>query len=270
MFAFQIFSSGTAFGLAVSVIGDQALVSNQNLPGFVPTAPSDEIIISRKQYVLSYNKTRREPNWVAWKIEESDFGSSGRSPFIVDTELEDYLGKLPNPLPAVKPTDYQGSCFDRGHQAPSGDRTLSTEDNQATFVMSNMIPQTAYLNRVIWEHLEAHSRDLVHQGKILYVVAGPVYDQDYGAIGPNHDIPVPSKDFKLIFVLEAGQTARDITASTPVISVLMPNILEDGSAPTGQSARCPSSDASKFLSNDWEKYQTPLSEIERISGISLH
>ena len=137
----------------------------------------------------------------------------------------------------------------------SGDHTSTPEDNEATFMMSNMIPQTAYLNRVIWEHLESHTRDLVKQeNKIIYVVAGPIYDQDFGAIGPAQDIPIPSKNFKMLLVLDRDVPVTQILRSAAVVSVIMPNVLADGTEPTNQALLCSQSiDTNAFSKDDWEK-----------------
>jgi len=256
-----------------TVIGSVALQSNDNLAGILPTTSQSEIIISRPQYVISYNKDRRTPNWVAWKLEADQLGTVGRSNnFMQDPDLETYLGR--SGQHAVDPDEYKNSCFDRGHQIPSGDRTDSAANNEATFMMSNMIPQTAYLNRVIWEHLEQYTRDLVRkQNKKVYVIAGPVYDENFGAIGPHQDIQVPSKDFKIIIVLDANQTAADITTSTPVIAVIMPNTTKDGSKPAIlKSQACgndESVDAVDADTNDWQQYETTVAQIESISGIKL-
>jgi endonuclease G len=142
-------------------------------------------------------------------------------------------------------------------------------NNEATFLMSNMIPQTPYLNRVIWKNLEQYSRDLVQkEGKKLYIVAGPIYDQNFGAIGPQKDIPVPSKEFKIIYILESNQTLADIDLLNPAIAVLMPNVLQDGSIPdTLSPANCNTINKPSIDRMDWQKYTTTLNEIERLSGL---
>ena len=50
-------------------------------------------------------------------------------------------------------TSYSGSGFDRGHNCPSADRTGSTADNTATFLMTNMMPQAPTNNQQTWAHL---------------------------------------------------------------------------------------------------------------------
>ncbi len=248
------------------------LEQNSNLAIKAPETDASEIILSREQYIISYNKDRRSPNWVAWKLEADQIGKSGRSNnFLIDTELDNYLSQNATNKHAVDAQDYKGSCFDRGHQVPSADRTDTLTNNETTFLMSNMIPQTPYLNRVVWEHLESYSRDLVlRQSKKLYTLAGPIYDQDLGSIGPQKDIPVPSKNFKIIFILDSNQTFQDINSSTPKIVVIMPNILQDGSLPnTNNQERCGTLKTDTTDKKDWMKYTTTIGEVERLSGIKF-
>ncbi len=256
-----------------AVLGNVAVKGNKNIAFNIPTSDLPEIILSRDQYILSYNKLTRNPNWVAWKMESSQMGGSGRSDaFDVDPDLKNYLATSQGAhFSAVEADEYRGSCFDRGHQIPSADRTDDIENNKITFLMSNMIPQTPYLNRVIWEHLEQYERNLVrNQNKKVYIIAGPIYDKVLGKIGPHADIEVPSKNFKVIIVLDANQTPADINSNTEIISVIMPNILQDGTSPVPNSAGCNGFSTNNSGSvDDWQKYRTTLVEIESLSGLKL-
>ncbi len=272
VFATLIFSQSLVSAKVEAVIGSVPLAKNPNLITAFPVTDLPEIVISRPQYIISYNKERRSPNWVAWMVDKSKLGTSGRSnAFTSDKELEKYLATADPGKHAVTPADYAGSCFDRGHQAPSGDRTDILANNEATFVMSNMIPQTQYLNRMIWEQLEQYTRDLVtKQKKKVYVIAGPIYDQDFGSIGPKMDIKVPSKDFKMIIILDENQTAKDITPTTPTILVVMPNTLQDGSVPVPNSVGCVGLPAaSNVAPGKWETYKSNLQDIQKLSGLQF-
>jgi endonuclease G len=262
-----------AFAKIEVVLGDLTLEENPNLALDAPETSDLEIIISRDQYVLSYNKEKRVPNWVAWKLEADQIGDSGRSNnFKIDSELDNYLTQNSfKPLRAVTQAEYKGSCFDRGHVIPSADRTDTIENNKSTFFMSNMTPQTPFLNRVIWAHLEQYTRDLVQkEGKKAYIIAGPIYDEDFGAIGPDHDIQVPSKEFKVIFVLDADQGPEDINEKTEVISVIMPNTLQDGSNPMeNKEELCKPLSGASQGKNDWVQYKTSIEEVENLSGLDI-
>lgn len=254
-----------------AVIGSVPLKQNDNV-SILPTTRNSEILISRKQYLISYNQTRRAPNYVEWKVEADQLGRVKRTNrFQEDPDLEDYLSRHDGGH-AVIPSDYKDSCFDRGHQVPSGDRTDTEENNATTFDMSNMLPQTPHLNRVIWEHLETYTRKLVsEQGKKVYIIAGPIYDADFGAIGPRKDIPVPSKNFKIVFILNENQNASDIDNSTPYIAVIMPNTLQNGQKPVANTPNCGGGmrEGSGGSRDDWQQYKTTIQDIEQQAGITL-
>ena len=57
--------------------------------------------------------------------------------------------------------DYVGSGFDRGHMVPNADRDKETSIpiNQATFLMTNMIPQSPANNQGPWANLEGIFKD---------------------------------------------------------------------------------------------------------------
>ena len=104
----------------------------------------------------------------------------------------------------------------------------------------------------------------------MYVIAGPIYDKDIGSIGPNRDIPVPSKDFKIVFILNADQKAADINQDTPYVAVIMPNILKNGKSPVPYTAQCGGGDQeSPSTSDDWKQYKTTLADVETQAALSF-
>jgi len=134
------------------------------------TTMSDNYLIVKQQYTLSYNNLKHIPNWVSWHVDSTNIGKEDRqNDFRADTTL-------PVSWYPVSPADYKNTGFDKGHQCPSGDRTSSIPDNSATFLMTNMIPQAPKNNEVTWKNLEDYSRSLVAQGNELYIICG-VYGQ---------------------------------------------------------------------------------------------
>lgn len=264
LFSILILCSFSSFAQELStVIGNVGLDLNPNKPIVFPKNLNNvpEILISRKQYLISFNPDTRLLNWVAWRLTPGDLGHVGRTnQFELDNDLEKFLLKINKH--AVSLDDYLNSCFDRGHQVPSADRDDSIENNLETFKLSNIIPQTGYLNRIIWEHLEAYSRDLVNkENKSLFLIAGPIYDLNYGKTGLNNDIIIPSKNFKIISSLDG----------TIKMSVIMPNILSDGTAPTDHEKLCNEKNLTNVSSdkNDWKKYLTNIEEINRLSHFTF-
>jgi endonuclease G len=47
----------------------------------------EAFLIARPQYVLSYNAKTRTPNWVAWRLRETDIGPIARASFVPDPAL---------------------------------------------------------------------------------------------------------------------------------------------------------------------------------------
>ena len=193
---------------------------------------SDNYLMEKKQYSESYNKSRLGPNWVAWHLDSSDIGESKRSnKFIADTELPDSWYKV-----TQKDYKYTQYGFDRGHLCPSADRTASAEDNQKTFLMSNMLPQAPDLNRITWEGLEEYERKLSLEGNELYIFAGGWGKGGTGNTGYFEEIPVnsgtsspqaitvPQYCWKIILALPEGEDDLNrIAADTTVIAVWIPN-----------------------------------------------
>ena len=187
-------------------------------------------------YILSYNKERGSANWVFWHLEKSDIGSTERSnDFAPDTALPKDWWILPN--------DYSGSNYDRGHMCPSKDRSDTEERNVETFLMSNMQPQTAKLNRKTWKYLEDYTREIVGKDNEAYVFAGC-----YGENGKiKEKVTIPTNCFKIIVLLPKGDDdLKRIDQNTRVIAVNMAN--------------------DESVSERWRTYLTTVDDIESKTG----
>jgi endonuclease G len=110
-----------------------ASATNRNLLLGNPSnaAPSvtstDNYLMVKPQYVLSYNNKTHTANWVSWQLNRSWIGTADRQ----DNFRPD--DALPNAWYKVRPNDYTRSGYDRGHIAASADRTRNEADNSATF-----------------------------------------------------------------------------------------------------------------------------------------
>ena len=77
------------------------------------TTNADNYLMLKPQYALSYNKSKGIPNWVSWQLNQSWLGNAPRqNNFRPDDSL-------PEGWYRVRPSDYTGSGFDKGHMAPS-------------------------------------------------------------------------------------------------------------------------------------------------------
>lgn len=226
----------------------------------VDQTQQDELLLVKPQYVLSYNRFRNAPNWAAWRLTAADLGDTGRtrSGFAPDPQLPDGVYR-------VLQGDYRGSGYDRGHLVPSAQRTADPEDNAATFLTTNILPQRHDLNAGAWESLESWSLDMARQGWELYTVAGGLYppqcatdrtgagnspDPSCESIGRSDDVTrrvgVPTSTWKVIVMVPQGAGLRGVSAQTPALAVDMPN---DGSA-----------------GHDWRRYVLSVDALEQRTG----
>lgn len=180
---------------------------------------TDDYLIIRPQYVVSYSNAKGQPNWVASELNASWYGDVERyeGNFITDNSL-------PASFLKIKDGDYTNSGFDRGHLVRSEERTATVDDNKSTFLMSNIIPQTPDLNRGVWLKLEYECERLCkEENKELFVVAGGIFHSNK-TLNDAGKVVIPDSCFKIIVVLDKGQTLANVTTSTPLIAVVMPNI----------------------------------------------
>ena len=210
--------------------------------------PTNYLLV-KPQYALSYHRDRGTPNWVSWHLSSAWLGSAARQ----DNFTAD------NTLPAgwnrVTTSDYSGSGFDRGHQCPSADRTASTDDNSATFLMTNIIPQAPNNNQRTWVGLENYCRTLVEQGNELYIICGSYGRGGTGSNGrvttlDNGRITVPARCWKVVVVLPLGTNdAARVSTSTRIIAIDTPNI--------------------NSVDPDWSTYRISVDDIEQATGLDL-
>ncbi len=219
------------------------------MPGEAKPDPAhkEAYLIDRPQYVMSYNDKHKTANWVCWNLTAKDIGRTARGAFEPDKGL-------PKGFTHVTSANYTGSGFDRGHLVPSKDRSDTEENNDAVFLMTNMVPQSAACNQKGWERFESYCRTLAEDGKELYIAAGP-----HGIGGVANDgtkkltigknapfITVPAHVWKVALVLDKGTNP---TKNTRVIAVWMPN--------------------DDTVTEDWPHYRVSVAEIEKKTGLKF-
>ncbi|MDI1320240.1 MAG: DNA/RNA non-specific endonuclease, partial [bacterium] len=204
-------------------------------------------LIQRDQYAVDYNDTTHEPNWVSWDLTAADSGSAGRSSvFFQDTTL-------PAGFYQVLTTDYSGSGYDRGHMCPSADRTATRADNDVTFFMSNMVPQTPDNNQGVWASFETYSRTLAAAGNELLITSGT---SGFAGSTIASGVAIPGYTWKIVVVVPVGTgTAVDriIAAGASairVIAIKIPNIAGVRSTP-------------------WETFVTSAAQIQSDTGYTF-
>lgn len=195
---------------------------------------SDDFLIQRQQYVLSYNKKLGVPNWVSWNLNATHFGTAPRS----DVFNADPL--LPSDIYHVVTSDYTGSGYSRGHMVTSEERTATVTDNQATFFLTNVMPQQQDLNGGPWLGFENFLQEQAQQqNKEMYIISGGIFFDDYTTLKNEGKVAIPSYTWKIAVIMNAGQGLADVKSvnDLQVITVIMPNVTGVQSIPW-QTFKC--------------------------------
>jgi DNA/RNA endonuclease G (NUC1) len=239
--------------MAVATASTTALYGNNTEFGDpIDNDASDDFIIRRPQYTTSYNKNRGTPNWVAYDLEASHFGSN-----VDRCDCFTFDPMLPGSFTHLNTNDYTGAGaaagygIDRGHLARSFDRTSASLDNAFTYLLSNIIPQASDLNQGPWANMENVLGDLArNQNKEVYIVAGVAGSK--GTVKNEGKIVIPEKVWKVAVIMPHDQGLANVHKYTDleVIAVIMPN--DPG-----------------VRNVDWQTYKTTVDAVEALSGYDL-
>ena len=204
-------------------------------------------LIQRPIEAMDYNDTLGEPNWASWDLTAGDANGAvdRQDSFAADTNL-------PASFHLVGPNDYAHSGYDRGHLCPSADRTDSTNDNDMTFLMDNMMPQTSDNNSGTWNNFEAYCRSQAtgtNNYEVL-IICGP--SGFTGAkINTNGYVWIPQYTWKIAVIVPpgAGTATNRITATNRVICIKVPN--------------------TNGVSSVWQNFITSANQIQVDTGLTF-
>ncbi|RYZ23812.1 MAG: DNA/RNA non-specific endonuclease [Chitinophagaceae bacterium] len=210
---------------------------------------SENYLISEPTYHVAYSASRGIPVWVAWHLQMPE--DTGRA-----VRMDDFREnpRLPASYYDVRPSDYVGNTFNRGHNIPSADRTNTQANNSSTFLMTNMIPQAPQFNQGPWGNLEDYIRTSLGTNKEAYIYMG---NYGTGGVGNNNVVTntlgsgvvtVPKNVYKIVVILPKGSDDLNrIDTSAQVLAVDMPN--DNRLYPSGSNSA-------------WQNYKVPIDSIE--------
>jgi len=230
--------------------------SNDEFGDPTPASASNpnDFLITRPQYVVSYNQSRGTPNWVAYELDGRQFGTEDRcNCFTADPNLPS--GKQ------IFTSDYTNGGFDRGHMARSADRTVANVDNATTFYLSNIVPQQADLNQGVWAQFENALGDSARAGRAVYIVTGPIYSASHALVFLKNEgkIAVPDSTWKVALIgpstggapfTRGSITSWDDLSNLTVLAVNMPNV-------------------AGVRNDPWQKYLTTVDRIEQSTSYDV-
>ena len=223
-------------------------------------SPADDFLLVHDEFAESYNPYLNAANWVSYRTTRADFGAAARyaGEFYADASL-------PAAWFHAEHADMFGSGFDRGHMLRSEERTQTAARNYATFVMTNVLPQEADLNRGPWFDFELYVQHRVESFSApmdAYEFAGPVWPaacahhlpraagdgcRDVGqGTDPSRHIGVPEATFKIVVFVPRGASLATVV-DPEIVAVLMPNV-------------------SGIVNDRWSTYRSTVAAIEERTG----
>lgn len=162
-----------------------------------PAYETCEDIIEYSGFTSSYNHSTLVPEWVAYELTAEELNwvyNSQSSNFSRDPNLK---GKQ------ASREDYSHSGWDKGHMAPKADMRWSEESYWESHYFTNVCPQNHELNAGDWNTLEKSVRRWAKQYGTVWVVCGPIFEEDaHGTIGEAH-VHIPDAFFKALLTCDS-------------------------------------------------------------------
>jgi endonuclease G, mitochondrial len=141
-------------------------------------------VLRNPGFTVGYSEWRRQALWVAYRASSAHAHRLGPRP--------DHFSADARVLVQVTSQNYTHSGYDRGHLAPNYiiGKLYGAEAQRATFLMSNISPQSARLNALVWQRLEeAEADDVAPAAHDLWVVTGPLFAADAPALRSGIAVP---------------------------------------------------------------------------------
>ncbi|MDP2686733.1 MAG: DNA/RNA non-specific endonuclease [Aequorivita sp.] len=198
---------------------------------FLP-ASTTGVIVKHNFFTLSYSEKDEQAEWVAYELKRKDLSKNEykRPYFIEDKSVKTQSADWRN---------YKNSGYDRGHLCPAGDRTITFEAYNETFLTSNISPQDRGFNSGIWNRLEQKVRFWAEKYDGVYVVTGGVLKGNMKTIG-EENVSVPNEFYKIVVDVTDG--------NYKAITFIIPN---------------------KPSSESFYEYAVSIDEIEAKTGIDF-
>ena len=215
----------------ISTASNQAIC--QDFMRYVEANQSSRYLC-RDGYVVNYNDRTKQPNWVAYRLTAQSVSTHIKrdDQFEADASIpKAYRAEL---------SDYKNSGYDRGHLAEYSSIYFSEKSAKQSFLLSNMSPQKAGLNRHGWAQLEKYVRFWAKAKGELYVYTGVIYKNKTPRtfIGKGK-VAVPDYFYKVIYAPKQKES----------IAFVMPN--------------------KKVEKQDVSKYRVSIKDIQDRAGVNF-
>ncbi|MCK4414953.1 MAG: DNA/RNA non-specific endonuclease [Candidatus Eisenbacteria sp.] len=170
--------------------------------GYPYGTPEANDLVIRDPYALSNNDETKFADWVAYRLDP--WTVAARSDACREWHSDPWL----DPDETLEDDDYDHAHSelgtDRGHQAPLAS-FRGDPDWWQTNYLSNITPQSSGMNQGPWMRLEEAVRDIVREWRVVWVMTGPLYEQEMDPLPEaDEDHTIPSGYWKIVAIGEIG------------------------------------------------------------------
>ena len=128
---------------------------------------SETILLKNRGYEIYWDTKKARPLYSRHTISRFKPTYFARSDFENDQRVEgEYTAK-----------EFYGTGYDRGHLVPFADLLYDEATARETFLMTNIVPQKAELNRDKWLDLEKYLRHRCKKNQTFTIYTGPIYEE---------------------------------------------------------------------------------------------
>lgn len=176
--------------------------------GKFPAAREVVSLLCKKRFIVGYSTARHNPLWVAESLSAAQVAANQiprNDNFRIDSNIP--------ALSQAALSEFNNTGYDRGHMVPYEDVNDSAIAADESFILTNIVPQTASMNRVIWRVLEDRVRKLtVGTTQPIFIITGPIFSVEPRVLAKGTQ--VPSHLWKVVIIPEKKQ----------VLTVIIPNV----------------------------------------------
>lgn len=145
-------------------------------------------------FAVGYDLDKKSALWVSYNLRKDFY--NGKKYLKKRIFQKDYRI---NTKFSTKLADYKYSGFDRGHLVRQGDlKGRSYKCELEGCYLTNIVPQLPDFNRIYWLNLENAVSGWACDYDELWVVAGPIYDDDVQFIKKGSDVDLPDYFYKIV------------------------------------------------------------------------
>jgi endonuclease G len=225
----------------------------------IPTGPQVGRDLCFDTFAIYYSPQDKKPIYTVEKLNKAQL--SAPHPKRSNQFYEE--GRLPFSERALL-SDYRGSGYDRGHNAPAGD--MSNELAMAqSFSLANMMPQARQNNQGIWaKNVEEPTRSYIKRAAgDVYVFTGSIGKS--GSIGRGQ-VTVPSHLYKLVYDASKNTAWAYWIENTNEARMTPPITYLELVQKTGIDFHLPVGESNKASDHTKNKTSNTLAEANEIQG----